>query len=179
MPADWCIHISSQVESVRSSEANRQACCALQLMNFALICQQLRLSVASVSVSLPCFCRNTGKIKDWIDAVYVKKRFYSAEAAASAAMHSPPPSQSHVSLVIDTLLYDSSLLLHFPFCLRHLVLVTAYQNVGCYSCPGGASVVMHPQLEMMCLSCQWQACWVMSSSRFGKCSQLFFAESIA
>ena len=48
--------------------------------------------------------------------MYVKKRFYSAEAAASAAMHSPPPSQSHVSSVIDTLLYDSSLLLHFPFC---------------------------------------------------------------
>lgn len=40
--------------------------------------------------------RNTGKIRDWIDAVYVKKRFYSAEAAASAAMHSPPPSQSHL-----------------------------------------------------------------------------------
>ncbi|KAL0029330.1 hypothetical protein WJX79_010629 [Trebouxia sp. C0005] len=40
--------------------------------------------------------RNTGKIKDWIDAVYVKKRFYSAEAAASAAMHSPPPSQAHL-----------------------------------------------------------------------------------
>ncbi|KAA6428472.1 MAG: hypothetical protein FRX49_01348, partial [Trebouxia sp. A1-2] len=39
---------------------------------------------------------NTGKIKDWIDAVYVKKRFYSAEAAASAAMHSPPPSQAHL-----------------------------------------------------------------------------------
>ena len=130
-------------------------------------------AVASVSVSLPCFCRNTGKIRDWIDAVYVKKRFYSAEAAASAAMHSPPPSQSHVSSVIDTPLYDLSLLLHFPLCLRYLVLVIAYQFVCCYSCPGGASVVMHPQLGMMCLSCQWQACWVMSSSRSGKCSQPF------
>jgi len=122
-------------------------------------------AVTSISITFPCFCRNTGKIKDWIDAVYVKKRFYSAEAAASAAMHSPPPSQSHVSSVIDTLLYDSSLLLHFPVCLRYLGLITAYQFVRCYSCPGGASVVMHHQLEMMCLSCQWQACWVMSSSR--------------
>lgn len=39
--------------------------------------------------------RNTGKIKDWIDAVYIKKRFYSAEAAASA-MHSPPPPVSNL-----------------------------------------------------------------------------------
>lgn len=84
------------MESLRSSEANRQACRALQLLIVALNLP----AVASVSISLPCFCRNTGKIKDWIDAVYVKKRFYSAEAAASAAMHSPPPSQSHVSSVI-------------------------------------------------------------------------------
>ena len=77
-------------------------------------------AVTSIRMTIPCFCRNTGKIKDWIDAVYVKKRFYSAEAAASAAMHSPPPSQSHVSSVIDTLLCDLSLLLHLPFCLRHL-----------------------------------------------------------
>ena len=40
--------------------------------------------------------RNTSKIKDWIDAVYVKKRFYSAEAAA-AATHLPPVSHSQAS----------------------------------------------------------------------------------
>ncbi|KAL3162547.1 hypothetical protein ABBQ32_010201 [Trebouxia sp. C0010 RCD-2024] len=39
--------------------------------------------------------RNTSKIKDWIDAVYVKKRFYSAEAASSA-MHLPPVLQSQL-----------------------------------------------------------------------------------
>lgn len=40
--------------------------------------------------------RNTGKIKDWIDAVYVKKRFYSAEAASSAATHLPPATQANL-----------------------------------------------------------------------------------
>lgn len=39
--------------------------------------------------------RNTSKIKDWIDAVYIKKRFYSAEAASSA-MHPPPVLQSQL-----------------------------------------------------------------------------------
>ncbi|KAL3141069.1 hypothetical protein ABBQ38_003425 [Trebouxia sp. C0009 RCD-2024] len=39
--------------------------------------------------------RNTSKIKDWIDAVYIKKRFYSAEAASSA-MHLPPVPHSQL-----------------------------------------------------------------------------------
>lgn len=41
--------------------------------------------------------RNIGKVRDWIDLVFVKKRFYSSEAVFAAAP--PPVSRTQVHLL--------------------------------------------------------------------------------
>ena len=75
--------------------------------------------------------RNTSKIKDWIDAVYVKKRFYSAEAGSSA-MHLPPAPQPQVGLP----------------CLKVLLVYTEFLQPS--MCAGATATAKHQQQCLLC-----------------------------
>ena len=87
--AGWCIHIPCQLEPFTAAKAIGQVVISIHLSPSQL------MHADSLIADSPLAHRNTIKIKDWIDAVYVKKRFYSAEAASSA-MHLPPAPQPQV-----------------------------------------------------------------------------------
>ena len=56
--------------------------------------QHLMSELHALSCHMPeaaSACRNPAKIKDWIDAVYQKKRFYSGEALSRVSTSSSQP----------------------------------------------------------------------------------------